>query len=103
MRVFLLAMVLSGCATTAGYEKMLETYRNHPVWQLEEQWGKPSKILEDGTYRYVYLYGSSGMGYYSPDYNAVMVNTRQNYCLTDFMVKAGIITGWRYEGNRCRY
>ncbi len=50
-------LLLSGCATTAGYEKKINAWPGQPADQLVKHWGKPDfiLILKNGHKEYQYL------------------------------------------------
>ena len=110
-------LVLSGCATTQNYEKMLSSWVGQPVSAVVAQWGPPdSEFVNEGT-RYLTWY-KSGQIYMppsSPTYTTSFVgNTAYTTtvggmpgynlwfsCKTTFIVQDGHVTKWRWEGNDC--
>lgn len=122
-RLLILAILLiTGCATTANYEKILQTWVGSPVDNLVRSWGPPQSQYElsDGgkvieysnsstatmggyttyqsvtTYNYDGTYSTSSVPTTTPTYNV------QYSCRTIFDVdENGTITSWRWEGNNC--
>jgi hypothetical protein len=110
--IILIALcVLSGCATTANYEKVLNTWVGSNINSLTNSWGYPASsfVAPDGNT--VYVYTSSG-SYTTPvqttfnDYNNTAYSTGGDTltfsCKTYFEVDCNKkIISWRYEGNNC--
>jgi hypothetical protein len=116
--IFLLTLILSGCATTANYEKLLSSWVGSPESALISSWGPPSSVYESDGTKYL-TYSKSNSGYIpgvAPSYQTRYVgNTAyttpiggysgfvyNNNCSTTFTVSNKTITNWRYEGNACR-
>lgn len=116
--IFLFALLLSGCATTANYEKILSSWVGSSESSLISSWGPPSSVYESDGIKYL-TYRKSSSGYIpgaAPSYQTTFVgNTAyttpvggysgfayNNNCSTTFTVNNKTITNWRYEGNACR-
>ncbi|KAF1042229.1 MAG: hypothetical protein GAK35_02843 [Herbaspirillum frisingense] len=112
------ALALSACATTAGYEKRLNTWVGANEIDLVRQWGPPAQSYESGdrkflTYanqRNVFIPGSSpsyqttfigNTAYTQPVGGSSPMNVSMS-CMTTFEVAAGRIVGWTYRGNDCK-
>jgi len=116
--VFLaVAWIVSGCATTENYEKILDTWVGSTEGQLVQAWGPPAGFYESGTTRYL-TYTKSRSGYVpgtAPTYQTTIIgNTAytssyggspgfsySRHCKTTFTIQNGVISTWRYEGNDC--
>ncbi len=116
--ILLLAVLLAGCATSANYEKLLDSWTGSTESALVATWGPPSSVYElDGT-RYL-TFNKSGSGYIpgvAPTYQTKWVGntpyTTQvggspgysyaTNCNTTFILQGQVIKSWRYEGNACR-
>lgn len=110
--------LLTGCATTANYEKILNSWVGADEIDLIRKWGSPHRTYETGgtkflTYvssRNVYLPGTA------PTYQTTMIgNTAytnriggtpgQNIglsCVTTFELRNDKIVSWQWEGNDCK-
>ena len=113
-----LVLVLAACATTAGFEKILNSFVGQPEHELVRSWGVPQGVYESEGVRFL-SYTRSGMAYVpgvAPTYQTTMIG-RTAYtqpiggmpamyipkrCDTTFEVRGGIITSWRWEGNACK-
>ena len=114
-------IILSGCATTANYEKILNTWVGSPVDNLVMSWGPPQnsydfsnggKVIEYTALRSVmmggYSYTSPQRIYYSGTSTRYVRRQTPRYnialsCQTRFTINsAGIITKWSWQGNDCK-
>ena len=108
---------LAGCATTANYEKILQSWVGDTELNLIRKWGPPrqsyeaggSKFLVDSSSRNVYLPGTA------PSYTTTVIgNTAytnpvggtpgQNIglsCESTFEISGERIVSWRWQGNDC--
>jgi hypothetical protein len=103
---FLYIFSFVGCATTGGYEKILQTWVGSSEDSLISKWGAPSGVFNMSNGK-VLTYMSASTTQYSTTYNQFTntLNTTgyQYWCKTSFTVNmAGIISNWRWEGNSCR-
>jgi len=120
MKKIILSIIflISGCATTANYEKLLSSWVGSPESALISSWGPPSSVYESDGTKYL-TYSKSNSGYIpgvAPSYQTTYVgNTAyttpvggyagfaySNNCSTTFTISNKTITNWRYEGNACR-
>lgn len=114
----LVIALLSGCATSAKYNAILDTWMGHDVNELVNSWGYPQNSFKAPNGNTVYVYGSSG-SYTMPTqtnttYNVVGNTVYGNsyttggqtlnfWCRTFFEVNdQNIIVNWRWEGNNCK-
>lgn len=114
----LLAAVLAGCATTANYEKILDSWVGASEIDLVRKWGTPQRVYETGGTKFL-TYASSRNIYLpgtAPTYQTTYIgNTAytnriggtpgQNIgmtCVTTFEVRNDRIVSWRWEGNDCK-
>ena len=119
LRFLLIAslVILLGCATTANYEKMLNSWVGAPELDLVRRWGPPiqsyetsgRKFLVYSNSRNIFLPGTA------PTYTTTVIgNTAytnrvggtpaQNIglsCQTTFEIFQERVVSWRYEGNDC--
>lgn len=98
---FVLSMLLLGCATTKGYERVLQTWVGHDVNDLIQSWGPPADVykLPNGSMMYTWRFDGGAVA--MPIGNMAYAVNR--YCKTTFTVsEQGIIQTWRWEGNACR-
>ena len=110
--------LLVGCATTANYEKVLNSWVGSQESALVSSWGPPSSVYQSDGVKYL-TYSKSNSGYIpgvAPSYQTTYVgNTAytnpvggspgfayNSNCSTTFTVANRVITNWRYEGNACR-
>jgi len=99
--IFLLYFLLLGCATTRGYEKILQSWIGHDVNELIQSWGPPANVykLPNGSTMYTWWFDGGTVA--MPIGN--MAYAVKRYCKTTFVVnQQGIIKSWRWEGNACR-
>lgn len=119
-RLLLAAALIAGlaaCATTEGYEKVLNSYVGSPETSLLAGWGPPDSVYQSGEDKYL-TYRKSSSGYVPgtpPTYQThcsygvcttVPIGGSPGYsyrndCKTTFVVAGGKITKWRWEGNAC--
>jgi hypothetical protein len=115
---FVVVFALSGCATTAGYEKVLASWVGAQEVDLVRSWGPPVQAYEAGGRKFivysdrrnVYLAGTS------PSYRTNVVgNTAYTTavggspgmnvgmsCTTTFELEGSRVVSWSYKGNDCK-
>lgn len=126
----LFTLALGACATTAGYEAILNTWKGVTEEKLVAKWGPPRSVYKQSnggrilTYnrsRSVYVPGTTTTtpqsnfvttvvggqmvsGYVTTDVTTTTPGYTTNLsCTTHFYVNAsGIIYSWRWRGNSCR-
>jgi hypothetical protein len=109
---------LAGCATTANYEKKLNSWVGFSELELVRSWGPPDASYEIGVSKYI-TWSKSG-SIYIPQTNPTMYSTiignqiftnayggsaAQNIslqCKTTFEIKNNYVVSWRWEGNSCK-
>lgn len=118
MRIAIAAvLLLAGCATTAKYEAMLNTWLGAPEVELARSWGAPigsyqagnSRFLTFASSRNVFLPGQApqyqtsfvGNTAYTTLVGGRPAQNLQFACTTTFEIVNGRVFGWRYEGNDC--
>lgn len=96
-------MMLTGCATTANYEKILQTWVGDSESHLVQSWGPPSSTYMLGENKKVLTYFKSN-GSETAYYGSLGIAETTNYtCKTDFYIDGlAMITNWRHEGNSCK-
>lgn len=106
IKLLLLYVLVTACATTAAFEKTLDAWVGLHVDRLVLSWGAPSSSfkLSDGSTAIEYSSSrirntsppSNSMQYYPPNYVTF-------WCKARFMVSPeGLIKGWSHEGNDCK-
>ena len=120
IRYMLLAafMALSACATTAGYEKILNSWVGTQEVDLVRSWGPPVQSYEAGGRKFI-SYSSRRNVYIpgtAPTYQTnVIGNTAYTTavggsqamnvgmsCSTTFELEGSRVVSWSYKGNDCR-
>lgn len=89
------------CSTTAGYEKILDSWVGTDISDLIESWGPPTSTyaLPDG--RTMYTWDISAGAVAVPAGNTIVAVPRG--CKTTFTAdRLGVIQTWRYQGNTCK-
>jgi hypothetical protein len=127
--LFILVMLVSGCASTARYEAKLNSWIGASENSLIASWGVPDKTydMRDGKKAVEYVHKNTvqngGYTYTTPQttYQSGMIGNKpysgtsttyvteaipvQKYkfsCKTSFIINAnGIIESWHHEGNDC--
>ena len=85
---------LSGCATTAGYQKIVDSWMGAKESKIIEAWGVPDNVYQLNETDKVFTYNDSSQGIISG--NVVTFS-----CRTDFTVRNGVIVDWKFKGNKC--
>lgn len=115
--VFFITFFLSGCATEAGYQKVLNSWMGSTDVSLIQSWGPPQQSYELSGHTFL-VYSRSSSSYVpgvAPTYqttfigNTAYTNTyggSQGFnvsysCTTTFEIVSGKIVNWRYQGNNC--
>jgi hypothetical protein len=113
----LLCSILTACATTAAYEKILSSWVGSSENDLVRSWGPPDSVYENSGTKYL-TYSKSEHGYVpgvAPTYRTNVVGntayTRavggspgyaiSQQCKTSFELVGGQVVSWRHEGNGC--
>ena len=107
----IVALMIAGCATQAGYEKILDTWLGHAEGELISSWGVPDSVYDAGSKKYLtyqnsrqmtlpasYTSNVYGNTIYTRSYGGNTINLR---CKTTFTVDRGIIVDWSFRGNDC--
>lgn len=108
---------LSGCATNAKFEALLNSYMDRPESELVENFGVPKQVYETGGNKYlVYesnrnafnpgippsyqttVYGNTA---YTQAYGGVPASVIAYTCTATFTIRDGKIIQWSYRGNDC--
>lgn len=114
-----LCFFVAGCATTKGYEMVLDSWVGGSERELIDSWGSPDNVYQLDNHQRILTYQSGGSAYIpgtSPSYlTTVSGNTAtttpyggspgfviQKSCKTEFTLVDGIIERWRWQGNSCR-
>ena len=127
--LFILTVLLSGCATTKKYEALLNTWMGDSEESLIRSWGAPQssyqmengkkavgysyrKTIVSGGYSYVTsetVYDQSSCGAHGSCWPATEyvtqttpVSSTDYWCDTTFFIGVdGRIEGWHWQGNNC--
>ncbi len=128
--IFVVILFVSGCATTANYEKILATWVGNHSDNLVSSWGPPQsfyelsnggRVLEYSNQRNAqiggyttttpqttYHSGSTSYGNTFSGTSTTYVQTQTPtynvnlWCKTRFTANSnGIITNWTWQGNNC--
>lgn len=100
-------LILPGCATTANYQRAVESWVGHSSDELIQAWGPPVSEykLNNGSKILTYVFDGGSVGYanYNPYLNTTIINQSRQSCKTMFTVdQFDRVTYWQYEGNMCR-
>lgn len=98
----LACFLAAGCATQNGYVKVCESWFNHHVSELVNEWGPPVNTFNAGDGTSWYTWSSVGgiHGYQIP--NTPFFTAQQSYCNTSFLISTyGLVKAYRFQGN-CR-
>ena len=87
--------LLAGCATTANYEKTLNSWVGHSESALISSWGPPSNSYTSGDTTSLSFGGTRGFVFMSG--MAIPVS-----CVTTFTLKNKVVTNWTWSGNGCK-
>ena len=116
--LLIFSVVISGCATTAGYKKVVNSWVGHSELELIRSWGAPQQTYESGGSKFL-VYNSSRNVYLpgtAPTYTTTVIGntaytnssggtSAQNLhfsCQTTFEVRNEKIISWRFRGNDCK-
>ena len=90
-----------GCATTANYEKKLDSWKGSHINKLIDSWGYPDNSFKAPNGNTVYVYRTSRtLGYQIP--NTAIIAPINKSCTT--WIESNdeqIIVDWRTKGNEC--
>lgn len=110
--------LLAGCATTAGYEKMLTSWVGSSEIELVRRWGPPASSYDAGGHRFI-VYNSQRnifMPGVAPSFQTTVIGntafTNQVggvapmniglVCTTTFELESDRVVSWQYQGNDCK-
>lgn len=106
MKIFIPLLIaamfgLSGCATAAKYQAVLDSYSGSDIDVLITSWGPPTSTYKKPNGQTLYTYVKDNGGVVVNNGHYATINNRT--CTTTFTVdNANKIIDWRYEGNICR-
>lgn len=99
-------LLLGGCATTANYENILQSWVGQDADRLVASWGPPAQTYQMTSGKlltFVSEQGAAGYTHYGQFTNMALTTYSSNYCKTTFEVDGlNTIRSWRWEGNTCR-
>lgn len=113
-----LAAALASCATTAGYEKFLNSWVGTQEIDLVRSWGPPTQSYDTGGRKFI-VYSSSRNVYLpgtAPSYQTTYIgNTAYTKavggtsamhigktCTTTFELDSSTVVSWSHKGNDCK-
>lgn len=116
--VIFIAAALTACATTAGYEKILNSWVGVQEIDLVRAWGPPLQSYETGGHRFI-VYSSRRNVYLPgtpPTYQTTIVGntaytnavggspgmTIDKTCTTTFELEGTRVISWSHQGNDCK-
>ncbi len=127
--LFVMVILVSGCATTAKYEAKLNTWIGQSEDSLIAGWGVPNKTytMSDGKKAIQYVHKNTvqtgGYTYTTPQttYESGTIGDKpysgtsttyvteiepirqyKSYCKTSFIINnSGKVESWHHEGNNC--
>lgn len=117
------SIFIAGCATnratTANYEKILNSWIGASEDKLIAKWGVPDKVYQNNNKKYL-VYSRQYTSYtpgtaprYYSTYNSITgavtttpVGGTSGYtihyhCKTTYTIENGVITNWQWQGNDC--
>ena len=105
--LLLIVFFIDSCATTANYNKIVNSWNGANINSLITSWGPPSSVytMPDGDKMYTWLYISNSLvtTNYNQWLNRLETRQIQYWCKTTFITNENdIIINWRFEGNACR-
>lgn len=89
--IFLLCLILLGCATESKYQAKLNSWKDRSKSDLVLNWGVPDK-----TYK---LDKNTELLAYKKEHKFQVV---KYWCKTTFTIINGTVNNWKTEGNDCR-
>lgn len=92
--VVLSLIIVSGCATSEGYNRILNTWLNSDKQNLIETWGVPTSTYKLNEHVEYISYLKTSISYI----NGNIYNWK---CETTFTIKDNKVTSWKYNGNSC--
>lgn len=112
------SFALTGCATTANYEKILNTWVGASEVSLIRKWGPPQQSYETSGHKFI-VYTRSSSVYIpgiAPTYTTTVVGktaytssvggtpgqTIATNCKTTFEIADGKVLSWQWQGNDCK-
>ncbi|WP_223433293.1 hypothetical protein [Pseudomonas sp. GL-B-26] len=117
LSIVILTLMLSACATTAKYEKILDTWVGEDELNLVRKWGPPQQSYETSGHRFlvysnvrnVFVPGQAptyqtsviGNTAYTNTYGGSPAMNVNLSCTTTFEIADEKITTWSYRGNNC--
>lgn len=92
--ILCISLILSGCATTAGYQKIVDSWMGAEENKLIESWGVPDNVYQLNETDKVFTYKESSQ--------AILSGSVVTYsCETYFTVRDGVVVDWKFKGNKC--
>lgn len=92
----MLIVLLSGCATEAGYQKIVNSWMGSDKHDLIEKWGVPTNNYKEDEHTEYFSYVETSV---SSDSSGNIYNWK---CDTTFTITDDKVTSWKYNGNKCR-
>lgn len=99
--------IISGCATSANFKKMINSWNGESAQELVDQFGYPNNVIIAPDGHQVYQYNHTDVGYFHS------AGCNNGTCLPSLYVKdctvwfklstTNIITELKYRGSGCIY
>lgn len=109
MKTFTLGLVLismlsqMGCATGAGYQRILDSWVGKSADHLIDKWGPPQATFKKPNGSMVYTYQNDGGTVYNYNQYSNQVMSYNKSCRTTFTISTdNVITDYDFYGNTCR-
>jgi hypothetical protein len=104
--ILFIPILLAGCATSAKYQKMVDSWQGKNAQELVDTWGFPNNVIQAPNDDKVYVYSHSNVNYY-PGYCTVSGCMPTEYttgCTTWFELnKEKVVTLVKFRGSGCVY
>ncbi len=91
-----LLVLLCGCATEAGYQKFVGSWKGATKHRLIEGLGTPTNTYKEDEHIEYFDYIDSSIS--TDGWGRI----QSLQCKTTFTLTDNIVTSWRYEGNNCQ-
>jgi len=97
-----LSTLIVSCATTAGYEKVLNSWVGKQEVDLVRSWGEPIQSYEDGGHKFIVFSSERVKVVPTSGPPLWLVNVVKLSCTTTFKLDGSKVVSWTYEGNDCK-
>ncbi len=99
--IMILFLLLHGCATQAGYKRVVETWLGDDINKLIQSWGPPSDVFTLPNNDKMYTWFFDGGTVITPIGD--MAYAIRKSCKTTFTANnQGVIKNYRFKGRSCK-